>query len=87
MAFLVLLALAELLLGLLTIAIGALIAGLESALTIRRAQIGGERTDRRQQTVQDYTQQLREIRRNCEQIEADAYLQNQLHYWNRRNQH
>lgn len=87
MAFLVVLALAELLLGLLTITIGALIAGLERAFITAQEKSRRQRADREQQTAPEYTEQLRDIRHSCEQIEADIYLQNQLHHWNSMNHH
>lgn len=85
MTFLVLLAIAELLLGLLTILVGALICCLEQAFTATQDQLRRERAEKQAQlppAPQDNKELLREIARNCEQIEADVYLQNQLHYWN-----
>jgi flagellar basal body-associated protein FliL len=84
MTFLVLMAIAYLLLGLLTISIGVLIAALEQAFTATQEQNKKARIAQQEQLppVQDNTELLRQIRGNCEQIEADVYLQNQLHYWN-----
>lgn len=84
MTFLILMAMAEFLLFLLMISIGVLISCLEKAFTESQKMSDKEREHRENAVLpeQDYTEQLRAIRRNCEQIEADVFLQNQLHYWN-----
>ena len=88
MTFLILLAMAEFLLFLLMISIGVLICGIEKAFTESKRLEHRERTE--QQTlssIQEHREQLRQIRSNCEQIEADIYLRNQLHYWPQWNKH
>ena len=89
MTFLILMAMAEFLLFLLMISIGVLISCLEKAFTESQKMSAKEREYRENAVLpeQDYTEQLRQIRHNCEQIEADVYLQNQLHYWNSWNKH